>query len=543
MVNSLRKSYEDYRAAKLSAKVKPNQERANAYARFLKEDLRKGSICYIDLQNESTDAQEKLELARGEKILCNNKMAGNLPGVIVVNGKSDQFYNYLAVSEVILTKDVLSIYYINRENQYVGLDTDKFTELEICGFEQKMQWLKTLIKADFFITEDKEAFIKKVKELFGCFDNISRNIISAGEFESIYQSEAVEKLGAKRESDKKQLVLINDFSDNEKWFPVLHNYLQWVNMDEYQVTVISDCKELSLMEKYVETLDPRVRVLCTKGWAVVLEEERMKFNYVFAELLYLEDYQNVSQYVTDEMVGNEWKKNMGTIQPDRIIAFEVTNWKWLYYMNFFKEAKKEVVFDDYLFDTRGDANYAEEAKSNYYMSLSKKDQIHFLNNYDRKLVQNENSQYHQVKVGDVIFKPAKDINYWTAVAQNNHIEYVVYNDYWVENHYIDLVEEPNKDMTNNYMVIMDGLTEDNYNQLINYMEQHNTEELYLFDFTESYNLAFQEIVKKNDHVHYYTLPLFYYLLLDYMNEMISIQADEAILQEAKEQGKSIIEMK
>ena len=148
-----------------------------------------------------------------------------------------------------------------------------------------------------------------------------------------------------------------------------------------------------------------------------------------------------------------------------------------------------------------------------------------------------------MKVGDVIFKPAKDINYWTAVAQNNHIEYVVYNDYWVENHYIDLVEEPNKDMTNNYMVIMDGLTEDNYNQLINYMEQHNTEELYLFDFTESYNLAFQEIVKKNDHVHYYTLPLFYYLLLDYMNEMISIQADEAILQEAKEQGKSIIEMK
>ena len=149
MIYSERRTFDEYCLVKESYKNQKDKGRANAYAEYLNNDVQKGLFYFInDKTSPNTVAQDYFNNINGKKVLSSSKTDIS-EDVEVVNVKQKEFYKYLSIAEVIVTREVLSVYYVNKDNQYLGIEVDNYLDNNNLDYELRSKWLK-----GFLITEN-----------------------------------------------------------------------------------------------------------------------------------------------------------------------------------------------------------------------------------------------------------------------------------------------------------------------------------------------------------------------------------------------------
>ena len=156
------------------------------------------------------------------------------------------------------------------------------------------------------------------------------------------------------------------------------------------------------------------------------------------------------------------------------------------------------------------------ARENYHNYILDYDVLLFYSKYHEQKYNEEFSEGKEHKIG---FDSSADNEYWTSEIVHDGQKMLVYNDFINGNRYIDVIEKPDENVDNEYFEISQELSDDDYKKIVNYIENSVGKKIYVFDYTEYYQGAFDELNIRTGNIKYYKTPLYYYLLKKYLNKV------------------------
>lgn len=349
MIHSKKRSFEEYKKQTEAFRATQDKSAMLAYDKFLEEDIIPGTVFYLNYNRHGNHERGNaiVKALTEQKVYSSFLMRNDFSDekhIQFVKKKSDDFHKRLATSEYIITDSVISPYYVKRKGQCVINILDN---CEAGTSSSKAAIGRQVLKSDIIVADTQESGEKKIKDLLGNTWCFSGQYMSDKELIQLIQEG--KKIEGTKDETKKTTAIVANFDASEIWIPRLYSIVNKIDMEQEYVILILDNTLIEELSGYLSNLPSNITVVTRQGWFLVNEKIQETYAYIKSDLMFLEDFNEIFDYVGKEIYQREFERIIGNTKVDELIILgDCVSLRRYWYMmgSALNIAKKTIAYDN-----------------------------------------------------------------------------------------------------------------------------------------------------------------------------------------------------
>ena len=548
MIESARRSLEMYIGQTVKIDEKKDKSLANYAAKYVEETIEWGSVFTLNYQRHGNhDYVNKLLPDVDAGLLYSSYIFRDnfkdLKNITSVKKNTEEYFDKLYTSQYIIVDGELSTYYVNRKGQTVITVIDHASTETIMD---KVTWSDILVKSDIVTCLESDPK-EKYKELFGDLTVFSGTFATYDEVVEIISSGKTDFTN--KAATKKQMVVGASFNVKEIWLPYILNTLDHIDRDKYEVTLVLDRAFIESMAGFLVPYKDVINIISKFGWFMISEQDRKVYDYINTDLMFMEDMDETFSYVSKELYQREFKRICGNKKYDELVLIgDRINTKnyWINIARAIDVEKKTIFFDSIIYNSPVKIPEAVEVlEKNATLIYMQFDNLYVFDEAQKETLKEYAEKYELdfeeniVKIFELKESRKNVIN--TSIMRMNDIDYVVYNEYVKEVQRIDLAPLLEKKKGNLCYIVesKEDATRDIMNQLKVLAESNVDKNFYIIDTLDVSEYAFDSLANEHENVRFFDGTMYYYALLNYMDEFVVRDENSVRIKELKDLNKKV----
>lgn len=253
--------------------------------------------------------------------------------ITIIKGKGAKYKEALATSKIIISDTRLPYYYLTREGQiYIRSFAENLYAEDIeydinDTLDQKRMQIKDLLNATHIISRDQVMTDKYLKKGYQLQSVYTGKILEAGNQKEMNLKKILTNVVRQQDTQdiidckdsKKSLLIYADYTKNEWWQKRVHRVLDHIDLEDYDVTILTPVVRDSEAIKSLENLNDQIRILMRSGHMNATMDDYLIYHCVREEYLGFDQYDALIDQISKESIENEWKRLVGNTHFDAVL--------------------------------------------------------------------------------------------------------------------------------------------------------------------------------------------------------------------------------